>query len=58
MAVGWKECTSSKGERYYYHAESNMSQWDAPPGWGGTVHSRLSSASSTLPIPANKLVNL
>ena len=61
---GWKEFTSesSKGEKYYYHAESNTSQWEAPPGWGGRgeegVHSRLSSASSTLPMPANKPVVL
>jgi hypothetical protein len=58
QAVEWKECKSSKGEKHNYHAESNTSQWDALPGWGDTLHSRLSSASSTLPMPADKLVVL
>ena len=32
----WTEWTrETDGRKYYYHAHSNISQWEPPPGWDG-----------------------
>jgi hypothetical protein len=33
-AAGWKEYENANGRKYYHHAASGNTQWDAPPGWG------------------------
>jgi hypothetical protein len=33
-AAGWKEYVNADGRKYYHHAASGNTQWDAPPGWG------------------------
>jgi hypothetical protein len=33
-AAGWKEYVNADGRKYYHHAASGNTQWDAPPGCG------------------------